>query len=39
MNDDALLSIPGTVWKMLDTACETGGMLAEAVISLSSCTG
>lgn len=29
-NDDALLSTPGTVRKMLDPACGTGGMLAEA---------
>ena len=30
MNDDALLSTPGTVRKMLDPTCGTGGMLAEA---------
>jgi len=30
INDDALLSIPGTVRKMLDPTCGTGGMLAEA---------
>jgi len=30
MNDDALLSKPGTVRKMLDPTCGTGGMLAEA---------
>ncbi|NSL88962.1 SAM-dependent DNA methyltransferase [Chitinophaga sp. Mgbs1] len=30
INDDKLLSIPGTVRKMLDPTCGTGGMLAEA---------
>lgn len=30
MNDDKLLSTPGTVRKMLDPTCGTGGMLAEA---------
>jgi len=30
INDDELLSIPGTVRKMLDPTCGTGGMLAEA---------
>ncbi len=30
MHDDALLSTPGTVRKLLDPACGTGGMLAEA---------
>ena len=30
INDDALLATPGTVRKMLDPACGTGGMLAEA---------
>jgi len=30
INDDDLLSKPGTVRKMLDPACGTGGMLAEA---------
>jgi type I restriction enzyme M protein len=30
MEDDALLSEPGTVRTMLDPACGTGGMLAEA---------
>jgi type I restriction enzyme M protein len=30
MNDDKLLSTPGTVRKLLDPACGTGGMLAEA---------
>jgi len=30
INDDALLSTPGTVRKMLDPTCGTGGMLAEA---------
>jgi type I restriction enzyme M protein len=30
MEDDALLSQPGTVRTMLDPACGTGGMLAEA---------
>ncbi len=30
INDDALLSLPGTVRKMLDPTCGTGGMLAEA---------
>lgn len=30
INDDALLTISGTVRKMLDPACGTGGMLAEA---------
>ena len=30
INDDALLSTPGTVRKMLDPACGTGGMLAES---------
>ncbi len=29
INDDKLLTIPGTVRKMLDPACGTGGMLAE----------
>jgi len=29
-NDDDLLATPGTVRKMLDPACGTGGMLAEA---------
>ena len=29
-NDDALLATPGTVRKLLDPACGTGGMLAEA---------
>ena len=28
--DDALLSIPGTIRKLLDPACGTGGMLSEA---------
>jgi type I restriction enzyme M protein len=30
INDDDLLSTPGTVRKMLDPTCGTGGMLAEA---------
>lgn len=30
INDDELLSVPGTVRKMLDPTCGTGGMLAEA---------
>ena len=30
INDDPLLSTPGTVRKLLDPACGTGGMLAEA---------
>ena len=30
MNDDALLATPGTVRKLLDPTCGTGGMLAEA---------
>ena len=30
INDDALLTTPGTVRKLLDPACGTGGMLAEA---------
>lgn len=30
MNDDALLATPGTVQKLLDPACGTGGMLAQA---------
>lgn len=30
IHDDALLSKPGTVRKLLDPACGTGGMLAEA---------
>jgi type I restriction enzyme M protein len=30
INDDKLLSTPGTVRKLLDPACGTGGMLAEA---------
>ena len=30
INDDKLLSAPGTVRKLLDPACGTGGMLAEA---------
>jgi type I restriction enzyme M protein len=30
IHDDALLSTPGTVRKLLDPACGTGGMLAEA---------
>lgn len=30
MNDDRLLATPGTVRKLLDPACGTGGMLAEA---------
>lgn len=30
INDDTLLATPGTVRKMLDPACGTGGMLAEA---------
>jgi type I restriction enzyme M protein len=30
INDDHLLATPGTVRKMLDPACGTGGMLAEA---------
>lgn len=30
INDDAFLSTPGTVRKMLDPTCGTGGMLAEA---------
>ena len=30
INDDELLSTPGTVRKLLDPACGTGGMLAEA---------
>src|SRR5450432_2670975 len=30
IDDDQLLSVPGTVRKMLDPACGTGGMLAEA---------
>ncbi|MEJ7827022.1 MAG: class I SAM-dependent DNA methyltransferase [Segetibacter sp.] len=30
MNDDDLLSKPGTVRRMLDPTCGTGGMLAEA---------
>jgi type I restriction enzyme M protein len=30
INDDKLLATPGTVRKMLDPACGTGGMLAEA---------
>jgi type I restriction enzyme M protein len=30
INDDMLLATPGTVRKLLDPACGTGGMLAEA---------
>jgi type I restriction enzyme M protein len=30
INDDQLLATPGTVRKLLDAACGTGGMLAEA---------
>ena len=30
INDNELLSVPGTVRKMLDPTCGTGGMLAEA---------
>lgn len=30
IHDDKLLAIPGTVRKLLDPACGTGGMLAEA---------
>ncbi|MBX3279773.1 MAG: SAM-dependent DNA methyltransferase [Acidobacteria bacterium] len=30
MNDDGLLATPGAVRKLLDPACGTGGMLAEA---------
>ncbi len=30
IHDDELLAIPGTVRKLLDPACGTGGMLAEA---------
>ena len=30
INDNELLAIPGTVRKLLDPACGTGGMLAEA---------
>ncbi len=30
INDDKLLAMPGTVRKLLDPACGTGGMLAEA---------
>lgn len=30
INDDELLTVPGTVRKMLDPTCGTGGMLAEA---------
>ncbi|PIF34538.1 type I restriction enzyme M protein [Flavobacterium sp. 9] len=30
INDDAFLSTPGTIRKMLDPTCGTGGMLAEA---------
>ena len=30
MNDDELLATPGTVRKLLDPTCGTGGMLAEA---------
>lgn len=30
INDDKLLSTPGTVRKLLDPACGTGGMLADA---------
>ena len=30
INDDALLAVPGTVRKLLDPACGTGGMLAES---------
>jgi type I restriction enzyme M protein len=30
INDDRLLATPGTVRKLLDPACGTGGMLAEA---------
>ena len=30
MQDDELLAVPGTVRKLLDPACGTGGMLAEA---------
>jgi len=30
INDDQLLTTPGTVRKLLDPACGTGGMLAEA---------
>jgi type I restriction enzyme M protein len=30
IHDDALLTTPGTVRKLLDPACGTGGMLAEA---------
>ncbi len=30
VNDDELLATPGTVRKLLDPACGTGGMLAEA---------
>ena len=30
INDDQLLAVPGTVRKLLDPACGTGGMLAES---------
>jgi type I restriction enzyme M protein len=30
IEDDKLLATPGTVRKLLDPACGTGGMLAEA---------
>ena len=30
IHDDKLLATPGTVRKLLDPACGTGGMLAEA---------
>jgi len=30
IDDDKLLATPGTVRKLLDSACGTGGMLAEA---------
>ncbi len=35
INDDKLLATPGTIRKLLDPACGTGGMLAEAQNSLS----
>ena len=38
INDDKLLATPGTVRKLLDPACGTGGMLAESQNSCVSTT-
>ena len=36
IHDDRLLATPGTVRKLLDPACGTGGMLAEAQTTCAS---